>query len=135
MKRTASGEEKPSVAAAHADADADADAAAPAPTTADGTDAPKPTTTDANQLNLGHEARRARVDDGSNPALELAIETDDELEAEEMLRAEGAGVDDLDELGAAAAGGGAGGGGTRRSIRTRTYFRSNSRLIVVTYEQ
>lgn len=69
MKRAVSGMEKPSSAAAAAD---------------DGTFAATAAAT------LGSVARKARIDDGSYAALELAIETDDELEADEMLRAEGA---------------------------------------------
>lgn len=80
MKRAASGMEKPSAVAAVAD---------------DGTFASIAAAT------LGSVARKARIDDGSYAALELAIETDDELEADEMLLAEGA---DDDEGGVGGAG-------------------------------
>ena len=95
MKRTASGEEKPSTSGASPRGVDDGTAQNQnAKKVQDRHDAPPQP-----QPSLGQAARRARVDDGSNPALELAIETDDELEAEELLRAEGAGADDLDDLG------------------------------------
>lgn len=77
----------------------DADVAQPQPLTT------TTTTTAAIASSLGHAARKARLDDGSNAALELGIDTDDELEAEEMLEGEGGWGDDDVE-------GGDGAGGT-----------------------